>query len=84
MPGIVSPLWAAPTFKEFVVNIDATGMSVAALNERLRTRGFLGPRDLSAELDTLGQSALVCVTEAHGKDDLDAFVEAVGEEVTGR
>jgi glycine dehydrogenase subunit 1 len=84
VPGVASPLWAAPTFKEFVVNIDATGMSVAALNERLRLRGFLGPRDLSGELGGLGQSALMCVTEAHGKEDLDAFVEAVREELAGQ
>lgn len=81
LPGVRAPLWPGPHFKELVVNVDGTGTTVAAVNERLRERGFLGPRDLSSELPALGQSALLCVTEAHGQDDIDAFVEALREAV---
>jgi glycine dehydrogenase subunit 1 len=79
--GVTAPIWPLPHFKEFVINVDATGVTLAELNEGLRTRGFLGPRDLSAELRGLGESGLVCVTETHSKEDIDAFVEAVREAV---
>jgi glycine dehydrogenase subunit 1 len=58
-------------FKEFLVNIDATGKEVATVNEALLERGIFGGKDISAEFPTLGQSALYCVTEMHTKDELD-------------
>jgi glycine dehydrogenase subunit 1 len=81
LPGVESPVWPLPYFKEFVIGLDKTGRSVAEINDHLRARGFLGPRDLSGELDGAGQRALVCVTEAHRRDDIDAFVDAVGEAI---
>jgi glycine dehydrogenase subunit 1 len=58
-------------FKEFLVNIDATGKDVASVNEALLERGIFGGKDLSTEFPTLGQSSLYCVTEMHTKDELD-------------
>jgi glycine dehydrogenase subunit 1 len=81
IPGVRSPMWPTPHFKEFVINVDGTRSTMNEINERLRLRGFLGPRDLSGEVDGLGQSGLVCVTEAHAREDIDAFVEAVREAV---
>jgi glycine dehydrogenase subunit 1 len=79
--GVRAPLWPTSHFKEFVASFDETGLSVAEINERLRARGFLGPRDLSPELGVLGQCGLVCVTETHSRDDINAFVEAIREAV---
>ena len=66
-------------FKEFVVDFDGTGRSVAEVNARaararhLRRRGPLGPHP------QLGQSALYCVTEVHTRDDVDRLVDAMKE-----
>jgi glycine dehydrogenase subunit 1 len=79
LPGVESPALAAPFFKEFVVRFDGTGRTVADVNAGLGARGIHGGRDLSADYPELGQSALVCVTEVHTKDDIDRLVEAVGE-----
>lgn len=66
-------------FKEFVVNFDGTGKSVAAVNQALLEQGIFGGKDLSAEFPQLGQSALYCVTEIHSQADIDRLVETLAE-----
>jgi glycine dehydrogenase subunit 1 len=67
-------------FKEFVVNFDATGSTVAQINRRLREEhAIFGGKDLSKELPELGQSALFCVTELHTAADIDRLVAALTE-----
>jgi glycine dehydrogenase subunit 1 len=67
-------------FKEFVVNFDATGLSVAEIDRRLRERhAIFGGKDLSGEFPELGQSALFCITELHTAADIDRLVSSVAE-----
>ncbi len=66
-------------FKEFVVNFDRAGKTVAQINRALRRRGIFGGKDLSAEFPGFGQSALYCVTEVHTKADIDRLVAALKE-----
>ncbi|MEW5722146.1 MAG: aminomethyl-transferring glycine dehydrogenase subunit GcvPA [Thermodesulfobacteriota bacterium] len=68
-------------FKEFVVNFDGVGRSVAQVNKALLDYGIFGGRDLSSEFPELGQSALYCVTEVHSQADLKKLAAAL-EEVT--
>lgn len=69
-------------FKEFVVNFDGTGKTVAQFNKALLKRGIFGGKDLSPEIPSLGQSALYCVTEVHTGDDIARLVEALEEAVS--
>jgi glycine dehydrogenase subunit 1 len=78
----VRVLWPSGFFKEFVVDFNGTGRSVAAINEALRGRGIFGGKDLSADFPELGQAALYCVTEIHTADDITALVSAINEAVT--
>lgn len=79
VPGVRVPFAASPCFKEFVVNVDGTGKSVAMINKALLARGIFGGRDLSAAFPELGQSLLVCVTEVHTQADIDMLAEALAE-----
>lgn len=79
LPGVIAPALGGVVFKEFVVNFDATGKTVAEINKKLLARGIYGGKDLSAEFPQLGQSALYCVTEVHTQDDIDTLVNALGE-----
>ncbi len=79
VPGVVAPHFTAPHFKEFVVNFDATGKTVAEINRRLLEAGIYGGHDLSNEFPALGQSALYCVTEVHTQSDIDRLVAAIAE-----
>ncbi|MGP1395969.1 MAG: aminomethyl-transferring glycine dehydrogenase subunit GcvPA [Inquilinaceae bacterium] len=77
----VTVKWPDTFFKEFVVNFDGTGQTVATVNDRLRQRGIFGGKDLSHELPELGQSALYCVTEIHSAADIERLATVI-EEVT--
>lgn len=77
--SVTLPFMETPFFKEFVVSFDGTGKTVADINTALRERDILGGVDLSREHPALGQSALYCVTEVHGKEDIDRLVAGLEE-----
>jgi glycine dehydrogenase subunit 1 len=79
LKGVKAPVFSAPFFKEFVVNFDGVGKTVAEINKALLVRKIFGGKDLSTMFPSLGQSALYCVTEVHTKGDLDALVGALKE-----
>jgi len=79
--GVKAPAFHSPHFKEFVVNFDGTGKTVAEINRALLARGIFGGKDLTEEFPELGNSSLYCVTEVHTKDDIDTLVSALREVV---
>jgi glycine dehydrogenase subunit 1 len=66
-------------FKEFVVNFDPTGKTVAEINKALDSLKIFGGLDISKDFPSLGQSALFCVTEVHTKEDIDKLAAALKE-----
>ena len=78
VPG-VRVVWPETTFKEFVVNYDDTGKSVAEINDALRAHGIFGGKDISGEGLGLGQSALFCVTEVHSAAEIRRLTETLKE-----
>jgi glycine dehydrogenase subunit 1 len=82
IPGVKAPLFEGPHFKEFVVNFDGTGQTVAEINQALLGRDIFGGKDLSREFPELGQSALYCVTEVHTRQDIHTLAAALKEVVT--
>ena len=75
----VSVLPDAGFFKEFVVDFNATGKTVAQINARLLDQGIFGGLDLSGVFPQLGQSSLYCVTELHSQLDLERLAACVEE-----
>ncbi len=78
VPGLSVP-WGDTVFKEFVVNFDRSGKTVAQVNDALRARGIFGGKDISDEGLGLGQAALYCVTEIHEAADIRRLVDALTE-----
>ena len=78
VPG-VKVVWPDTTFKEFVVNFDDTGRTVAEVNDLLRAKGIFGGKDISGEDNSLGQSALYCVTEVHTAADIRQLADTLNE-----
>jgi glycine dehydrogenase subunit 1 len=74
-------VFQAPQFKEFIVNFDKTGKTVAEINHSLLEKRIFGGKDLSHEFPWLGESALFCFTEIHTKDDIDQLVSTLKEVV---
>lgn len=79
--GLKVPVIKSPSFKEFVVNFDGTGKTVAQINKALLDKKIFGGKDLSKEFPEYGNSALYCVTEIHTKEDIKKLALAL-EEVT--
>lgn len=77
IPGV--KVFFDTTFKEFVVNYDGTGKTVADVNKALLAKGIFGGFDLSKDYPELGNSALLCVTEVHTQSDLDTLVSTLKE-----
>ncbi|WP_318615606.1 aminomethyl-transferring glycine dehydrogenase subunit GcvPA [Sporosarcina sp. YIM B06819] len=75
--GITASRFNSVNFKEFVVDFNATGKTVADINKQLRAAGIFGGIDLSENFPELGQCALYCVTEVHAQADIDKLVIAI-------
>ena len=78
VPG-VQIIWPDTQFKEFVVNFDDTGKTVAEINDALRAKGIFGGKDISGEGLGVGQSALYCVTEMHTAADIQRLADTMKE-----
>ena len=76
LPG-VKPAFSAPFFKEFVLDFNGTGKTVAEINRALTAHKIIGGLDLSADFPELGQSALWCVTETNPQYEIDALAAAL-------
>jgi len=70
-------LFLGNAFKEFVVNFDGAGKSVAAVNKALLDYNIFGGKDLSDDFPEMGQSALYCVTEVHSMEDIRKLTNAL-------
>lgn len=81
IPGVCTPKLTGPRFKEFVVNFDDTGKTVAQINAALLDNNIFGGYDLSKIYPEMGQSALYCVTEIHNQADIDRLADALKEAV---
>ncbi len=79
LKGVRTPLFTGYHFKEFLINFDATGKTVAEINQKLLNYGIFGGRDLSRDYPQLGQSAQYCITEVHCLDDINKLVSALEE-----
>jgi len=77
IPGIKVPVLSSPSFKEFVVDFDATGKKVADINKQLLEHKIFGGKDLSVKFPELGNSALFCITEVHTQADIHRLVDAL-------
>ncbi|BCL61488.1 glycine dehydrogenase [Desulfomarina profundi] len=75
--GVRGSRFTSQGFKEFVVDFNDTGKSVAEINKRLLGNKIFGGKDLSRDFPTLGQCALFCVTEIHTREEIDSLVQAI-------
>ncbi len=78
----VKVLFRSNAFKEFIVNFNGTGKTVKTINKALLKYGVFGGKDISKDFPELGNSALYCVTEVHGKEDIDKLAQALKEVIS--
>jgi len=77
VPGVKANAFGSAFFKEFVVDFNGTGKTVAEINKELLKYRIFGGYDLSRQMPSMGQSMLVCVTEKTDFSDIDTLAEAL-------
>ena len=75
--GVKANSFGGLFFKEFVVDFNDTGKSVAEINKILLSEGIFGGKDVSKEFPSMGQAALYCVTEVHTQRDIDRLANVL-------
>jgi len=68
--------FAGPVFNEFVIELSKPW---AAVDAGLRKAGIVGGLGLEAAYPSLGNAALVCVTELRTKDEIDRLARTIQE-----
>jgi glycine dehydrogenase subunit 1 len=76
VPGVKAPVFSSYHFKEFTVKFPKP---VEQVNRKLLAHGYQGGLALKGAFPELGDAALYCVTEMHGKKDIDGLVSALKE-----
>jgi glycine dehydrogenase subunit 1 len=71
-------------FKEFAIDLSATGTTPAALNERLLESDILGGIDLAGQVAGAEGCMLICVTELHRSEEIDRLAQAMAAAVSRR
>ncbi len=82
--GLRAPIFDAPHFNEFTLNCTDTRVSIQKLNAGLLKRGIQGGKPLRTEFPELGETALLCTTELHSREDIDRLANALKELLGGR
>ncbi len=68
--------FTGPVFNEFVLQFDRPWDALAS---RLLKKGIVGGLDLQSDYPELPNSALMCVTEIHSKNDIERLVSEIKE-----
>jgi glycine dehydrogenase subunit 1 len=79
--GAGKPLFAAPTFNEFALDL---GTDPGPVLEEMAARGFMAGIPLGDDYPEFQSSILVTVTEMLNRDDLEAYAAALSGILSGR
>jgi len=77
LPNVRAPIFNSYHFKEFTVSFESK--AAADVHGELLKGRIHGGKSLVNEFPEFGESALYCVTEMHGKKDIDRLVNALKE-----
>lgn len=76
LPHVFAPVFTESHFREFCVKYE--GIDATKVNEELLKHNIIGGKVVSDDFD-IRNASLVSVSELHSKEDMDLFVEKVGD-----
>jgi glycine dehydrogenase subunit 1 len=82
--GLETPIFSSPHFNEFTLRCTKPKLTIEKFNARLLKQGVHGGKSIRGEFPELGETALLCTTELHTKEDIDKFVEAAAKAMGGK
>ena len=77
--GLKAPLIQAAHFKEFTISTNESNVPIESFNKELLKRGVQGGHIVDNEFPEYENTALICVTEVHSKEEVDKLVGASEE-----
>lgn len=82
--GLKVPIFDSPHFNEFTLKCVKPELGIETFNDRLLELGVHGGTPVQGEFPELGETAVLCTTELHTKEDIDKLVEAAAKAVEGK
>jgi glycine dehydrogenase subunit 1 len=82
--GLEAPIFASPHFNEFTLRCTQPNLTIKKFNARLLKKGIQGGKPIDREFPEFGETALLCITELHKKEDIDRLVDVAAEAVGAR
>jgi glycine dehydrogenase subunit 1 len=79
--GLEAPIFRSPHFNEFTLRCAKPKLTIEKFNARLLRLGVHGGKPIRGEFPELGETALLCTTELHTKEEIDRLVEAAARAV---
>jgi glycine dehydrogenase subunit 1 len=82
--GIEAPIFASPHFNEFTLRCTQPKLAIKKFNAKLLKQGIQGGKPINGEFPEFGETALLCTTELHRKEDIDRLADVAAEAVGAR
>jgi glycine dehydrogenase subunit 1 len=82
--GLEAPIFASPHFNEFTLRCTQPKLAIKKLNAKLLKQGIQGGKPIKGEFPEFGETALLCTTELHRKEDIDRLADVAAEAVGAR
>ncbi len=82
--GLKAPIFRSPHFNEFTLRCTKPKLTIEKFNARLLREGIHGGRSIRSEFPELGETALLCATELHTREEIDRLAEAAAKAVGGK
>lgn len=83
LPGLKVNPFGSKCFQEFIIDFSDTGLTVEQVNGKLLGYGIFGGLDLSKAFPEYGQSALYCVSDVTGVQEIKALCNALKDILAG-
>jgi glycine dehydrogenase subunit 1 len=82
--GLEAPIFASPHFNEFTLRCTQPKLAIKKFNAKLLKQGVQGGKPIKGEFPEFGETALLCTTELHRKEDIDRLADVAAEAVGAR
>jgi len=79
--GLEAPIFTSPHFNEFTLRCTQPKLGIKKFNAKLLKQGIQGGKSIKGEFPEFGETALLCATELHRKEDIDRLADIAAEVV---
>jgi glycine dehydrogenase subunit 1 len=82
--GLEAPIFTSPHFNEFTLRCTQPKLTIKKFNAKILKQGIQGGKPIKDEFPEFGETALLCATELHRREDIDRLAYVAAEAVGAR